>query len=84
MARALDPFDQSIFRCGIDHKAFADFLDGLMVGGIDLQGLCLDDATQAGAGMNLYGMPAFVLFCALFVFAGVWKLGRDILVKRTA
>ena len=34
--------------------------------------------------MNQYWMAAFVSFCSLLVFSGVWKLCDDILVERAS
>lgn len=84
MVGAFKPFDQSIFCCGVDHESFTDSSDGLVVGRVDLQGPLLDDLFEVCPRMNHYWMTAFLSFCSLLVFQGVWKLGRDILVERPA
>ena len=84
MARALNAFDQSIFRRGINDKPLARLLDGLVVGRIDFQCTLLNDLSEASPRNNFYWMTPVILFCSLFVVVGEWKLGRDILVKGSA
>ena len=72
MARALNAFDQSIFRRGIDDKSLARSLDGLVVGRIDFQCMLLNDLSEASPRVNFIDDPV-VLFCSLFVVVGVRK-----------
>ena len=47
MVRALNAFNQAIGCGGIDDQPFAELLDGLMVGRVNLQRLSLEDFSQS-------------------------------------
>ncbi len=84
MARIFDPFDQPILGGRIDDQAFADFLYGLMVRGVDLQRPPPQDFFQASAARDDDFMAADFFFGPLFMLIGVRRLGGDVLIERAA
>ncbi len=81
VARAFDAFDQAVLCRRIHDQSLTESFHGLVVGRVDLQGSPLDDLFKLGACMNLNSMTAGRFFRALFMFAGVGQLRRDILIE---
>ncbi len=81
---AFDTFDDTVSGDGVDDEPAAELLNGLMMGCVDPQVLPAEDFEKPRAGFNPNRVVESVWLSAALVGAGAGKLGRNVLVKRSA
>ena len=81
---AFDAFNDTVSSDRVDDEATAELLDGLMMGGVDPQISPLEDFKKPRAGFDTNPVVDSVWLTAALVGGGGGKLGRDVLVKRSA
>src|SRR4030066_2164653 len=84
MERALDTFDQSVWRRRVNNQAFAQTFHGLVMRCVDLHGSPFEDLMQPRTGFDVDVMAARGLFRAHLVFYGIGELGGNVLGKRSS